>query len=60
MRKLDGDKLVKDMEARLQNLKQLVDRDFGGDTNKLYDQYWELKFWLEAIRDRGEYNSKEE
>lgn len=49
MRKLDGDKLVKDMDARMKNLLQLVDRDFAGNTNKLYDQYWELKYWKEAI-----------
>jgi hypothetical protein len=60
MRRLDGDKLFVDMEARCENLLQLVHRDFGGDTSKLYDQYWELKFWLESLRDRGDYDLKED
>jgi hypothetical protein len=59
MRKLDGDKLVKDMDARMKNLLQLADRDFSGNTNKLYDQYWELKYWKESI-ERSDYDSKEE
>lgn len=56
---IDRDKLVQDMDARMKNLQQLVDRDIGGDTRHLFSQYWELKYWLEAIL-RNEYDHKEE
>ncbi|WJV20841.1 hypothetical protein QU593_10525 [Rossellomorea marisflavi] len=46
---IDGDKLVQDMDARMKNLQQLVDRDMGGDTSHIYSQYWELKWWKEYI-----------
>ncbi|WP_367258932.1 hypothetical protein [Rossellomorea marisflavi] len=55
---IDGEKLVLYMDARMKNLQQLVDRDMGGDTSHLYSQYWELKYWLEAIL-RSEYDFKE-
>jgi hypothetical protein len=48
-RMIDGGKLVQDMDARMKNLQQLVDRDMGGDTSHLYSQYWELKWWKEYL-----------
>jgi uncharacterized protein YijF (DUF1287 family) len=48
-RMIDGDKLIRDMDARMKNLQQLVDRDMGGDTSNIYSQYWELKWWKEYL-----------
>jgi hypothetical protein len=52
---LDKKKLLNDMEARMENLSRLVDRDYNGDPRSLHDAYWELKYWKESV-ERGSYN----
>jgi hypothetical protein len=52
---LDKKKLLNDMEARMENLSRLVDRDYNGDPRSLYDAYFELKYWKESV-ERGEYD----
>lgn len=56
MKSLDKEKLLQHMTRRMTALKDLINRDYGGNTNNLYQQWWELKYWKEAI-ERGEYDS---
>ena len=56
---IDGEKLHNDMSARFANLYNLILKDYNGNPSKLEDQYWELKYWKEAL-ERGVYDLKEE
>lgn len=56
---IDGEKLHNDMQARYENLHNMILRDFGGNTEVLENKWLELKFWKEAL-ERGVYNIKEE
>jgi hypothetical protein len=53
MRKLDGDKLLNFMKSRRLGLRQMIDKDFNGNPEKLEIQDFEIKFWDEYI-ERGE------
>lgn len=53
MRKLDGDKLLNFMKSRRFSLRQMIDKDFNGNPEKLEIQDFEIKFWEEYI-ERGE------
>lgn len=52
---IDGEKLHRDMESRYQNLNNLIMKDYNGDPERLFHQWWELKYWKEALFDRNEY-----
>jgi hypothetical protein len=56
-RLLDGEKLHRDMSARFANLYTLILKDYNGDPAKIEAQYWELKYWKEAL-ERGAYDVK--
>ena len=43
------------MKARQSKLFGMYQRDFEGDPSKIYAQYWELKYWVEAV-ERGVYD----
>ena len=49
MELLDKEKLLKFMKARQSKLFDMYQRDFEGDASKIYAQYWELKYWVEAV-----------
>lgn len=55
MEPLDKEKLLKFMKARQSKLFGMYQRDFEGDPSKIYAQYWELKYWVEAV-ERGVYD----
>lgn len=54
MELLDKEKLQHHMERRMAALQNLIERDYAGNPQPLYNAWWELK--KEAI-ERGEYDS---
>ena len=52
---MNKDNLLNDMVARMENLRQLISKDYAGDPTKLENYWWELKYWREAI-ERGVYD----
>lgn len=54
---MDKEKILNDMVARMENLRQLILKDYGGDPSKLENFWWELKYWREAI-ERGVYDNE--
>jgi hypothetical protein len=47
-------KLLNDMAARMDNMKNMIERDHA-DQAQLYRQFWELKYWREAV-ERGTFD----
>jgi hypothetical protein len=56
---LNKELLIKNMEVRQEALKQLIDRDFTGNTLAVLEAWREIKYWREAIL-RNEYDLEEE
>lgn len=46
---IDGEKLHRDMQARYESLQNMIQRDFAGNPEQLYNKWMEVKYWKEAI-----------